>query len=85
MSKRTECRICELWAAYYDKETANGEDGREAAMLYREGPCQGHTEYPWAIHNYVYGESTRSFLLREPKNSAEEYAQAVGWQLLKAV
>jgi len=61
----------------------------EVAVQYYEGEdeeCLGHMdELLPALEACNKGEPSKHFLTREPLNSAEEYAQAVGWQLLRSV
>jgi len=68
-------------SAYLRLTNGEGYDG-----FYDEGECLGHLVGSLdALKALLVKEPTKHFLTREPLNSAEEYVQAVGWQLLKAV
>jgi len=59
--------------------------GVEAAERYREdSECLGHlVDVLDAVESLLANEPAKHFLTREPLNSAEEYAQAVGWQMVR--
>lgn len=84
MSK-SQCVTCRAMSVYL----ASVGDS-ETSEWYSKGDCIGHLE---SVRNDLHvnvasllsNEPAKHFLTRQPMNAAEEYVQAVGWNLLRAV
>jgi len=79
MSKRIECQVCRTMASY-SRLTSMPQWER---FYSEDSECLGHFDGTMdALKGLLANEPSKHFLTRDPLNSAEEYAQAVGWAVL---